>query len=339
MAQPRGLPETPVRDAPTDDFLGFLKYTGKAVETGLLDATKAAHALIGLDEAVRFFVSHQAPELASVEYEFPVLIRSGSWEALIPQTLVDWIIAGGALAATTYLSTAAKKAAERDFEKIGLKEIFTKSLEGIQWLIRIGKHLGQLTHRQVEGVRWRRNNDEAGILGPSGEYLYVPRAFYELYLSAPPHLLAKIAAVVAPDRILVFGVFIGGHVRQEEITADDKPIFTGDQNDEDVLFPELTHGLPVALDGFVTRGNATANTLGFKYLEHILTCHPLSGSIVTYKPFLFGPACMIGTITREDEHGGRDAKRPRIVFSRLEPLDKLTTSLPLFPDSGDEERT
>lgn len=41
-----------------DDFLGFIKYEGKSVQNGYLDARKSAEALIGFDEVIRYFLYH-----------------------------------------------------------------------------------------------------------------------------------------------------------------------------------------------------------------------------------------------------------------------------------------
>ena len=41
--------------------LGYIKYSGELVRDGYLDARKSAQALLGVDEAVRFFVFQQAP--------------------------------------------------------------------------------------------------------------------------------------------------------------------------------------------------------------------------------------------------------------------------------------
>ena len=91
--------------------LGFIKYTGKLVEDGYLDARKSAQVLIGFNEAVRFFIGCQSPELRQADFELPVRIRKGSWEALIPETIAQWVQAGAGIAATAYASKAAQKMA------------------------------------------------------------------------------------------------------------------------------------------------------------------------------------------------------------------------------------
>jgi hypothetical protein len=117
-----------------EKYIGYLKYSGKLVEEGLLDAKKSAQALLGFDGAIRFFVDQQAPHLTQIDYELPVRVRQGTWEILIPKTIAQWIMAGGGVVVTTYLSTAAKKMAEKDFDDVGIRDIFSKALKAMQWV-------------------------------------------------------------------------------------------------------------------------------------------------------------------------------------------------------------
>lgn len=57
--------------------VGFIKYSGAAVPHGVIDAGSAGAALLGLDEAIRFFNAQQSPDLASAQYEIPVETRAG----------------------------------------------------------------------------------------------------------------------------------------------------------------------------------------------------------------------------------------------------------------------
>jgi hypothetical protein len=115
-----------------------IRYCGQLVEDGLLDARKSAQALYGFDEAVRFFAICQSSEFKDIDFDLPVRIRQGSWEALIPDAIF-WLKAtvGTAVgaAATAYSIKAAQKMAEHDFDNIGLKTVLKKSLEAIQWVI------------------------------------------------------------------------------------------------------------------------------------------------------------------------------------------------------------
>lgn len=117
--------------------IGFAKYSGKLVEDGYMDARKSAQALLGFDEAIRFFIHQQSPKLKSENFEFPVKVEKGSW------TIVVGAIVGA------YGIKAAQKMAEKDFEDVGLSDVLKKSLNGIQWVIKIGKHLGGVDRQKI----------------------------------------------------------------------------------------------------------------------------------------------------------------------------------------------
>lgn len=61
-----------------------------------------------------------------------------------------------------YLQAAARKMAEKDFEGIGFRDLFAKALAGIQWFIKIGKHLGSVKQPPVTKLQWRGNADVSG---------------------------------------------------------------------------------------------------------------------------------------------------------------------------------
>jgi hypothetical protein len=68
------------------DLIGFLKYEGKLVEDGILDAKSAAKALFGFDHALRYFITQAHPDLATIQFPIPVQIQRGSWLAVIPSS-------------------------------------------------------------------------------------------------------------------------------------------------------------------------------------------------------------------------------------------------------------
>lgn len=287
-----------------------------------MDARKSAQALLGVDEAVRFFVFQQAPELRIVDFEFPVKVKKGSWE----------IVIGGILLA--YGVKAAQKMAENDFKDIGLKDVFKKALHAIQWMIRIGKHMGDLTIKKFENVQFRDNNALIGIRNFQGEYLYVPKEFLDFYASASPALLKKMSEVVEEERSLSVGIFDGQTVIEETVTRKHRQIFTHEvEEPEEVLFPELEHGQSVILEGELTRGNEMSNTVGIGYQGHILTGIPEVGSIVRFKSSLFLRCRIHGWVSREDEKGRLGARRPRIIFTRIEPLENDDNNHQLFSEN------
>lgn len=315
-----------------EEYLGYIKYQGKSVEDGMMDARKSAEALLGFDSALRHFIVRQAPDLRGVDFEIPVRIKKGSWEALIPQTVEAWVQASMGVVATAYLTKAAQKAAERDFENFGFKDVFIKSIEAIKWVGKIGKHLGTLAIRKFENVQFSDDNSLIGIPNEKGEILFVPKQYLDLYVSSSPKVLQQIASIIDDERTLVIGTYEGDQADEIDIKKNEKSIFCPDedQEEDDILFPELIHGDDVVLDGEVTRENKTSNSMGFKYLDHILTAYPESGSIVPYKPLLFLRCRLYGTVSRLDEKGRIEARRPKLFFTHIEPLENEEDNGDLF---------
>lgn len=324
------MPKKSNRSMDEKNYIGYLKFKGSLVEDGLMDARKAAQALVGFDEIVKFYAGRQAPSLRDMEYDLPVLIKKGTWSVELIDNLALWAAAGAGIVGTTYLATAAKKMAEKDFDDVGLKDVFRKALEAAQWTIRIGKHVKDLAIKKFDNVKIKGNSGEIGIPSADGEYLYVPKQFFDLYIDTNPKLLEKVALLIEPERTLLVGIVRDGEEICEEIPYSARRIFTQEEDEDEVLFPELIHGLSVELEGELTRGNETSNTVGFKYQGHILTCEPDVGSIVRFKNALFLWCRMQGRVSRADKHGGYNALRPRIIFSYIEPLEKESTTDDLF---------
>jgi len=306
-----------------EKYLGYIKYEGPLVEEGLMDARKQAQALLGFDSALRYFIGKQAPDFRNLDFEIPVRIKKGSWEALIPDTVAGWVQAGLGVVATAYFTKAAQKMAEKDFSDYGITDLFRSSIVAIQWFAKIGKHMGDVAIRSFENLKFMDNNALVGICNKEGEYLYVPKHILDMYVSCNPHLLEKLAENIDQGRELKIGALVEGKIEEVLVSADDKSIFFEDESelDEDILFPDLVHGDDVVLEGEVTRENKTSNSMGFKYEDHILTAYPESGSIVPYKPLLFLKCRLYGTVNRLDEKGRIAARRPKLYFDRLEPLE------------------
>jgi hypothetical protein len=306
-----------------EKYIGYIKYEGRLVEEGLMDARKQAQALLGFDYALRYFIGRQAPNFKNLDFEIPVRVQRGSWEALIPETAAGWVQAGLGVVATAYFAKAAQKMAEKDFSDFGIKDLFKNAISAIKWFAKIGKHMGDIAIRAFEDVKFSDDNQLIGIRNADGEYLYVPKEILDLYVSCSPRLLEKLAENIEDGRELKIGSISEGERDEVSITKDEKGIFyEGEEEpDEDFLFPELVHGDDIVLDGEVTRENKTSNSMGFKYEDHILTAYPESGNIVPYKPLLFLKCRLYGTVSRLDEKGRIAARRPKLVFSHLEPLE------------------
>jgi hypothetical protein len=299
-------------------YLGYIKYQGKLVEDGLLDARKAANALNGLDESLRYFLCQENPLFNELEFEIPVKIQKGSWEALIPEN-IDGLLIRGVLAwsAGKYIGSALNEMAKNDFKNIGFKDIFKSAFKSITWIIKIGTHLGSMRKNKFENPIFRENNELIGIPNEIGEVLFIPKKYFDLYIKCPEFLFSKIVKQVEEDRVLEIGI-VDDNDFKVTISNSMKEIFVREDDDDDnVLFPELVHDSFVELEGYVTRGNENTNTIGFQYLGHILTCKPIKGRVKDYKTELFSNCIIKGYIDRTDKFGNYIEKKPRINFTKL----------------------
>lgn len=300
--------------------IGFMKFSGNAVSSGVIDAGSAGIALIGLDEAIRFFNEKQSPEFAKLSYEIPVRTTEGSWIAWILGT----VALGGGAFTLSYLKKAGEKMAENDFKEIGLKDVLKKSINAIQYLIKLVKHTKRLQGWDTKNISWRNNNSEIGISNTSGEVIYLPIEYFRWFESLPPHVVSKITSVVAQERSLSIGFLQDNQFEEVTVNIDEKNYFVSNETDidEEYLFPELKHGDIVKLEGKLTRGNESSNSIGFEYESHILNCIPENGSIRRYKPALFLRCIVHGTITRMSKQRMVSEKRPTIIIQNIIPLEE-----------------
>jgi len=312
-------------------YLGYLQYSGDLVKEGFLDARKAAQALLGFDDSIRFFVGREEPRLREIDYEIPVRIEKGTWQALIPQSIGAWVLTAGGIAATAYIATAARELAKTHFEEKGIRDVFREALCGIQWVIKIGSHLQNMKVKELVNLKWRKNNTEIGIPNEKGEYLYVSKKFCKAYEECPHELFSKMCELIEAERKMQLSVFVEGKWQNVILGDTEKKIFFSPKdNDITTLFPELKDGQIVELEGVVTRGNENTNALGVEYKGHVLTCHPRKGSVVRFKPGLFVKCRLQGTISREDKVGKHIGLRPTIILDDLTPLENDDIAGSLF---------
>lgn len=315
------------------EYLGYLQYSGESVKEGFLDARKSAQVLLGFDDALRFFVGREDARFREIDYEIPVKIEKGTWQIFIPQTIGDWIITGLGVAGTAYLATAFREMAKTDFEDKGIRDVFREALRGIQWVIKIARHLENMNVKKFVNLKWRKNNTEVGIPNEKGEYLYVPDKFSNAYAECPDGLFSKICEIIESERKLKIGVFVKGKWQDITVSEKEKKIFVSTPDDDsEILFPELKDGQIVELEGIVTRGNEKTNALGVQYKEHVLSCHPRKGSVVRFKPGMFVKCKLKGSISREDRFGGHNDPRPKIILDDVTPLKSNNMGEPLFGD-------
>jgi len=300
------------------DDIGYLKYSGDLVKDGIFDAKKSAQALIGLDEALRFFIVKQDPELEEIDFEIPVKIQSGSWEAIVTGACIS-----GGIIATAYFTTAAQKMAENDFKNMGLKTIFKKSFKAIQWVIKIGKHLGSMSQKQIERIKFDKQDSKIiGIPNIKGEYLDVPKEYLDWFIDCPSKLLSNMANLIEVERKLGIGVNEEEGVSEVIISESEKYVFASKDELEEILLPELIHGQYIELEGEITKGNEKTNSIGLEYKGLILTCRPMEGkSVIIYKDALFRKCKVKGIVDRRGKYDLPFMKKPQIIFNKIIPIN------------------
>ncbi|MDE1967132.1 MAG: hypothetical protein KGI45_03620 [Patescibacteria group bacterium] len=254
------------------NFLGYVKYEGESVREGFFDARKAAEALSGLDQSLRYFINKKG---ITADFEIPVRIEKGSWIALIPQTFLGWTEVGAGVIVTAYLATAAKEIAKNDFKNVDMKSLISTAIKSIQSVIRISKHLGIKIKSEIKNISW---DDQGGFIclkNEGGSMLKVTKDELDLYTECPQNLLQSFASLVEDDRTFKIGLVENGKIQEQEINNSDKELFwEGDTPPADELFPELRDGDVIELKGKITKGNQRTNYIGLEYKDHILNCRP-----------------------------------------------------------------
>ncbi|MFX0136311.1 MAG: hypothetical protein ACFFDN_21905 [Candidatus Hodarchaeota archaeon] len=298
-------------------YLAFLKYRGKLVEEGFLDARKSAEVLLGFDEIIKYFVQLENPEFYNIEFEVPVRIQKGTWEALIPDDIELFLVKGIlAWGVAKYFGSALNEMAKNDFKDIGFKNIIKGAFRSITWVIKIGKHFKRMNKRKLENLKFEQNNEIIGIPDENNNYLYVPKKYLEYYTNCPEKLFSKIARIIEPERELIIGL-LDEVDSQVDIDHNHKFIFIKQEDIQDIIFPELKHNDYVELEGHVTKGNEKSNTIGFEYNGHILSCKPYKGKVIKFKEEMYSNCKIKGYIDRIDKFGNPTEKKPKIIFVDL----------------------
>ena len=316
-------------------YLAYIKYEGKLVEDGYLDARKSAEILIGIDEIARFFLFQENKDSAKLAIDIPIRVKKGSWIALLPSDLTGWIITAIGAGITTYGTTSLNTIAKNDFKDITSKDIANKMVKGIKWTIEIIKHIKKKKVKQFPDARieLREGIQTVGISNENGDLLYVPLEYLELYTKVPEKLLDKLTKQIEEERELEIDFSEENKGDKDDtgapakITYSQKSLFYEEQEEEDILFPELRHGMYVELEGHLTRGNEKTNTLGFEYKGHILTCIPYEGSIRREKQTLFSNCTIKGYVDRLSKDGTFKEKRPIVRYLKIENNDEEKPSL------------
>ncbi len=315
-----------------DMIFALIKYEGLLVEDGYLDARKSGEALIGIDEALKYFIFQENPQLKKIDFELPVRIRKGSWETIFPEDINEILIKTSLTwGAAKYFGSALSEMAKNDFKDLGFKDVFKAAFKGMTWVLKIAVHLGTITKKKLENLKFSKDNSTVGITNEKGNVLWVPVEFVELFSNCPSKLFINLARVIEEERELE--VSYNETDSKKEIARVDKSskfIFMPNEEDDEILFPDLKHNDYVELDGHITRGNENSNTIGFYYRNHVLTCFPNQGNIISFKDFLFSNCTLKGFVDRLDKDGEIKEKRPRIKFLEITSNEPENSQTKLF---------
>jgi hypothetical protein len=298
--------------------IGYIKYKGNSVDCGYIDAKTAGNALVGFDEAIRFFNEKQSPSFAKISYDIPVKIEKGSWVAIVMAAVGS----GAGVFAFGYLKKAGEKLAENDFKDVGLGDVFKKSISALQSFIRISKHTQKDRDWDLSSVRWSEDRTQIGIMNENGDIIFIPYEHLNWFNGIPHTILPKMTNSIDSNLELSIGIKSGSDIDEVTITSEQKNIFTKQEEHiiDDTIFPEFRHGDDVRLEGKLRRGNESSNSLGFEFQGHMINCVPETGTVVKYKEALFEHCIIVGTITRYSKNHRVPDKRPTIIISHVIPL-------------------
>jgi len=229
-----------------------------------------------------------------------------------------------------FFDTDLEELAGGGFQEFGFKPIFKNAFKGMTWVLKMAKHLSYLTNRKIEHLEFIGDN-KVSLVNDEGKTLHVPAQYLKLFADCPHDLFRKLAIVIEESRELVVGYNDSKDANYVRIGSEKKFIFIPNEDENEVLFPDLQHNSYVALEGHISRGNESSNTLGFLYQDHVLTCYPNEGNIKTFKGALFTNVIVKGFVDRLDKKTGElIEKRPRIRFTEISSNEPTDRQLKLF---------
>ncbi len=306
--------------------IGYVKFEGHSVESGIFDVRKSAEVLLGFDDMLRFFIKKDYPEINEREFELPVKIGEGSW---VIDLIVFMAITIPSIAIGSYVKTYTSEIAKNDVKDKTTKQILENVMNKIIWKMRIAKHMGEFSLDKFEKVKWRNNNAEVGIINKDGVDLYVPSKIFNDLKEIPKNLFSRIVMPVDAEKTLSMGVY--NTTNKININNVSKKIFYVDDIDEQIL-PELEDDMPVELKGTITKINEKWDTIGFEYKSYILSARPENGNLTSFKNKMiskdtehyFPKAIIKGKITRRYKNGSSIEKKPQIIFNDIIPVELKT---------------
>lgn len=296
---------------------GYFKYSGKSVGRGLFDARSAADALLGFDQVFRYFLGVENPKFRGDDFEIPVRIGEGSWEIQVFDIL-------------NHISQTEPGVMVEYFQQIKqIKQIFRFIYE----VVRIFKHCkGSLNDNEKTKFVSVDGEIFVKLTNSENEVLTVRKTDYDEYIECRKDMFGKLAELIHSNRTLEIGFSDNEKYYKVSITDEHKRFFcAGEDNstDKDKILPELKHGDFVKLKGEIISAMEERNSIRFRYEGYNLICIPKSDKIARFKKEivsrkltnLFPQAVIKGKVDRSEKDDGVDARKPKINFSEILPIE------------------
>lgn len=312
-------------------FIGYLKYKGKSVNDGLLDARKSGEALIGFDKILRHFLLKENPLLTEIDFEIPVEIKKGSWMSGIPENIGEIILLiMGLRYSDAYLKSFFQKAGKDGLFETGIaKDInksFQKAVLTICWIIEICKHTG--TYKiENSTTSVLKAGQFVKLINDEGRILIVPKEIYKHYLQCPQNILSQNVDIINEGETMEFSVFDGSNKTTASVSNKEKWLFINPkENFLAEIHPELKDGAIKTLEGKITRVNEDNNSIGFYWKDINIECKPEKGahialfksSIISKKTGnIFQNVKIKGIIDRIDDNGNPKRISMRIITIKI----------------------
>src|SRR5690606_32068795 len=128
--------------------------------------------------------------------------------------------------------------------------------------------------KDIKQGAFHNDNTEIEIFDPEGkESITVPVKGLEAYIHTPKKALQGIAKIIESERKFSYRYNAENENLSIDVDESERSYFYF-SDDEELLFPELVHGMATQLEGKITRLNDRTSTLGLEYQGHVLTIKP-----------------------------------------------------------------
>ena len=305
-------------------------------QIGILDASQS---LLGFQKLFQEIAGYYEPAIKHPDFNLPVSLSKGS---LITELLKYWWLAPSL---RWFLKTLLKEPVEATGHAIAellpwnKEKDFNKKMEKIPFLIHriltIAKFAGGIGEKATENlVVSLTHNQNLRLKNNSEEELIITPEEWDLFKSCDPHICSQLVAPIRPTLHASYSYVDENQVENSIlITEQDKEYLyfpeDEDDNEPDIVLPELEDGHYYELEGKINRVTEKTCSLGFFYKGHTITSIPVDKQLATYKnSFLSKRSNQVlarvrisGIIERKDSSSGFMRNRPVMNFDKLELLD------------------